>query len=531
MALSQTTATVEVADGTNGSPVPGEDVTLTSSDPNQVISSVTDEHNGEYTATITSSTTAGAATITAEDVSAGLQATTTLTSLPGPPASLSLLLSPTQIKANGTATTTATVTVLDAHGNQEITGGEAIGLASTDPNQAIGPVTDNGNGTYSATITASTTPGVWTITATDSTEQPALSTTQTLTTPGSASHISVTLQNAKLPADGQSITLVTATVNDAIGTPITGDDITFTSTDPGQVLGSVTDNGDGTYSALLVASTTAGTSTITATDSSVTPHLTGSATLTQTAGPPAELFVEISPKTIDANGTSTATAIMVVEDRYGNPDGTGGNAVQFTSSDPRQVISSVTDHHDGIYSVLITASRTAGPSTITATDTTLGLTGITTLDQLSLAPVPAFTDRLSQSHSRWLEHAEKQHQRTPPVGTTFTVTVDQSSRVTLTFIQATSGRRSSRRKNAACAAASSRNRKFPRCIRLIPAGTLLVAAHAGANPIPFAGKLPHTGMLKPGTYRVTATATNAAGATVTSATLTFTVASEPSGQA
>ena len=74
-------------------------------------------------------------------------------------------------------------------------------------------------------------------------------------------------------------------MSDAAGPPVAGDHIGFASSDPGEKIGAVTDNKDGTYTATITSSTTIGTATITATDSSVTPAVSGQATLAQGIGP------------------------------------------------------------------------------------------------------------------------------------------------------------------------------------------------------------------------------------------------------
>jgi hypothetical protein len=91
----------------------------------------------------------------------------------------------------------------------------------------------------------------------------------------------VTLAPATMFADGRSSTTATAKVTDEDGIPVLGDDVRFSTTDPGQVVGPTIDNEDGTYSARIVASGAAGASTITATDLTVNPSVSGSATLTQ----------------------------------------------------------------------------------------------------------------------------------------------------------------------------------------------------------------------------------------------------------
>ncbi|MGH2874241.1 MAG: Ig-like domain-containing protein, partial [Solirubrobacteraceae bacterium] len=74
---------------------------------------------------------------------------------------------------------------------------------------------------------------------------------------------------------------VTATVTDAAGDPITTDAVSFSASPSGVTIGPVTNNGNGSYTATITSSETAGQVTITATDTSAA--LTGAATLTQTA--------------------------------------------------------------------------------------------------------------------------------------------------------------------------------------------------------------------------------------------------------
>lgn len=81
----------------------------------------------------------------------------------GEPASIDVALAPASIPANGTATSIASATVRDAGGAP--VPGETVGFSSTDGGHGIGPVVDNGDGTYSALITGSTTIGQATITA------------------------------------------------------------------------------------------------------------------------------------------------------------------------------------------------------------------------------------------------------------------------------------------------------------------------------------------------------------------------------
>jgi hypothetical protein len=118
--------------------------------------------NGTCTGNVCSATTAGAHTVTGTH--SGKADAASLQVDAGPPATVSVALAPDAIVANGADTALATATVADGFGNPRI--GDAVVL-STSGDAGIGPVADNGDGTYTATITASTTAGDETITATD----------------------------------------------------------------------------------------------------------------------------------------------------------------------------------------------------------------------------------------------------------------------------------------------------------------------------------------------------------------------------
>ena len=116
---------------------------------------------------ITSSKTVQTATITATDGSSpAMSGSAPLTQTAGHGASVTVSLSPSSILANGTSTSIATATVLDAQGHPTAT--DQVSFSSSDRAQRIGAVTNHANGTYTATITSSKTAQTATITATDS---------------------------------------------------------------------------------------------------------------------------------------------------------------------------------------------------------------------------------------------------------------------------------------------------------------------------------------------------------------------------
>ena len=338
----------------SGAPLPGESLTLTSSDPGR-IGPVTDNGDGTYTATITASKTVGTATITATDTSVSPALSKTIQLKQVTP-TVRVALSPTSIAADGHSTTRVTAKV--AVGSAPLPG-EGVSFSSSDPGQAIGPVTDNGDGTYTATITASRAIGTATITALDNSVSPAAAWTAGLrqVAPG----ITVSLAPASIAANDRSTTVVTARIT-ASGAPLPGESLTLTSSDPGQAIGPVTDNGDGTYTATITASKAVGTATITATDTSVSPALSKTIQLKQVTP---TVRVALSPTSIAADGHSTTRVTAKVA--VGSAP-LPGEDVSFTSSDPAQTIGPVADNGDGTYTATITASKTVGTATITTED-------------------------------------------------------------------------------------------------------------------------------------------------------------------
>lgn len=330
--VTTTTATATV-DNAEDQPVSGETVVFSSTDTGEHITSTTDNLNGTYSVTITSSTTVGTPTITATDSSATSQpfgqAMLTQTD---PANNVSVSLSPSSIPANGASSTTATATVEDSGTRIN---GATVTFMSTDNGETIGDVTPEGNGKYQATITSSTTVGTPIITATDTTAPSQPSDQRVLTQTDPANNVSVSVSPSSIPADGTSTTTATATVEDS-GTPINGATVTFVSTDTGEMIGGVTKEGNGKYEATVTSSTTLGTPTITATDTSAPSQPSGQTTLTQTeAG--STTYLTTSPTSAVTNQKVTLVATVSSSSSEVKPSGSmtfydGGTAIAGCAS-------------------------------------------------------------------------------------------------------------------------------------------------------------------------------------------------------
>ena len=126
--------------------------------------------------------------------------------------------------------------------------------------------------------------------------------------------MSVVLDHPSIVADGVSTTKATATVTDAAGHLLKGQTVAFGSDAGNPMVGSVNDNGDGTYTVVFKSTTAVRSATITATDGA----LSGSAQSTQTVGPAANVSVVLDHPSIVADGVSTATTATatVTDERH-----------------------------------------------------------------------------------------------------------------------------------------------------------------------------------------------------------------------
>jgi adhesin/invasin len=293
------------------------------------------------------------------------------------PAKSTVAVAPASVAVGSTAT--VTLTAKDANGTALTTGGATVvfSLGSGTTVGTFGPVTDNHNGTYTATFTASTV-GSNTIKATLN-SQAVTTTAPTITVtaapaPGaiSAARSTVAVSPASVATGGTST--ITLTAKDANGTPLTtgGATVNF-ALGSGMTIGGigpVTNNNNGTYTATFTA-TTAGSNTITATINAqpvTTPAPTLTVTATTAPGPISlsQSTVAISPASVAVGNTATAT--LTAKDASGTLLTTGGSAVAFSLGTGTAVgtFGEVTDNHNGTYTATFTAS-TVGSNTVKAT--------------------------------------------------------------------------------------------------------------------------------------------------------------------
>lgn len=167
------------------------------------------------------------------------------------------------ILADSVSTATITVQARDNDGQNFPQGGDTVMLFTT--LGTLSPVTDHGNGKYTATLTAGKIHGPAVISGTLNGEligDTARVFIKGIPRVASAATTIITASPLSIPADGISTATITVQVKDSSGTNATvGGDFVVLLATRGK-LGPVVDNDNGTYQAVLTSTTTAGTAAI-----------------------------------------------------------------------------------------------------------------------------------------------------------------------------------------------------------------------------------------------------------------------------
>jgi autotransporter-associated beta strand protein len=367
--------TVQVQDATGNNITSGGDVvTISKQSGTGTIGGVTDNGDGTYTATITSNNTASTsgifiATLNGSAVKNGTGSQTQATVFYGSDAAQSTL-TPTaaSITGNGSTTIDLTLQAEDANGNNVIVGGETVTITKFAGTGTISGVTDNGDGTYTATVTSPASTGSGTFVATMNGAQVQNGTgsqTQAIITyagPADATQSALTPTFTSTIADGLSIVILTVQANDASGNNLStgGSTVTITQSSGTGSISVVTDNGDGTYDAVVTAPSSVG-SGIFAAILGGSPVKSGGATQTQATisyitGPADASRSALTPiNAIIVSCGSTQVLTVQAKDASGNNITTGGSAIVITLQSGTGSVGVVTDNGNGTYSATVTS--------------------------------------------------------------------------------------------------------------------------------------------------------------------------------
>jgi hypothetical protein len=125
----------------------------------------------------------------------------------------------------------------------------------------------------------------------------------------------------------------------------------------------------------------------------------------------------------------------------------------------------------------------------------------------SASSVPPSIALATESHRSWREGnaLARLSSAGPPVGTTFSLALNENATVSFVFTQWVRGREVKRR----CVAETAKNARLPACRRAVPKGALELTGHAGNDRVLFDGRISRSQRLQPGVYTVTVTAANA----------------------
>ena len=271
--------------------------------------------------------------------------------------------SSTQIEADGSTTATITVQLKDA-ANQNITTSGGPVIVTTDLG-SISTVTNNNNGTYTATLT-STTVGTATVGFSINGTPATASTSVAFTVlPVAIASSTITASLLSILATGVATTTITVQLKDRIGNNITTSGGTVVVTTTLGTISSVTNNNDGTYTAILTSSTSLGTATLGFSINGTT--ATGGSSSTTTvnfivAADATKSVITALSSSLEADGVSTSTIKVELKDSNGLDFIVSGGTVAITTS--LGTISNVVDSNDGIYTATLTSSTTVGTATV-----------------------------------------------------------------------------------------------------------------------------------------------------------------------
>jgi hypothetical protein len=176
-----------------------------------------------------------------------------------------------------------------------------------------------------------------------------------------------------------------------------------------------------------------------------------------------------------------------------------------------------------------TSTPSQCPTTTTSSSHTTSTSSPTTTSTANTEPAPILANA-TESHKVWREsgrlagtgvkaHSASRRTRRPPLGTTFSFSLNEQASVTFAFDLLLPGRKVAHK----CVARTRRNAKRGACKRTVVAGTFSYAGRPGQNNVPFRGHISGSRWLTAGNYTLTLAATNAEGERSSAKTLSFTI--------
>ena len=384
---STSTITAMVRDD-SGNPAAGDTVTISAD--KGTVGATTDNGDGTYTATYTAPSLALAASDTAQISAASAQlgetAMTSITLTPIP-TTVTVTVDPSIFSADTQGTGKVTISVDRAGPVAD----ETVTI-STPTIGTVGAVTNNGDGTYSATYTSGAIAGRVTLTATATQADESGSAIITISA-GVPAEVTVSAVPTGVSSGGSAI--ITAMVSDSSGNALSAQSLTAETSSGSGTITEFTESSarSGSYSATYTAPvvTAEGTETITVTVGTAS----GQTTLQLTPVPPVEVgILEVEGTVFTVDGVTPVAGVKVEvtvgsNTEMGTTDMDGAYLVTFLDllmpaargGDPVSIV--VTDANDG----------THGPYTSVLSNDELGEGGTATVrrDVTTDIPVPPRT--------------------------------------------------------------------------------------------------------------------------------------------
>jgi len=344
-------------------------VTLAENSATAILSAVINHNDGSYTATISNTvaeTVTISGTIAGNNISSGNQ---TINFTPGSVSAINTTISasPTSVTTNVGATSTITIQAKDAQGNNLTASGGTVTLAEDSATAVLSAVTDNNDGTYTATINNNVAESV--IISGTIAGNTISSGNQTINfTPSGVSGANTTISAslASVTTDGGATSTLTIQAKDDQGNIITrsAGTLTLAKNSATAVLGTINDHNDGTYTA-TISNTVAESVTISGNISATAITDTVELTFTPGLASAATTSFSTSPDILRGNGTDTSVITIQAIDTNGNHLLSGGDTLILSVNNSAS-ISRVTDHNNGNYTASATNSNVE-TTTITGT--------------------------------------------------------------------------------------------------------------------------------------------------------------------
>ena len=361
------------------------------------LSATTDRGDGSYTAGFVGTTAGTPTTISATiDGQPVTQPLPTIAVVPGPmaPNRTIVRVAPRTILVGAQAT--LEVVVRDAAGNDLGRGGSQVAFLAAGGTSAgtTGPVTDHGDGHYTAAFTATAAGTPLTVGATLN-GAPVVAPLPTLTVAHGVSPDSSILSVSSDTMSVNAGVTLTLRVVDSLGVPRTagGEQVVFVVDSSGGsgrgTIDSTTDHDDGSYTATFTA-THAGPVVLGATLDGQPVRGPASVTILATPLSPQQSTVTVSADSVAAGQPVTFTAL--VRDLNGDPFTAGSLSVAFTLSldgTSGGTIGPTTDHGDGTFTATFMGEHAGTPVAVSATIN--DSSQIQMLDSLGVSHLPTLT--------------------------------------------------------------------------------------------------------------------------------------------